>query len=162
MHVHVSPCCTGMISACTASQSLYQVLYMLSMPGKRETVCCILVSVWTRLAELETGTLALIALCKREDGVAFVCTDVPRSSTPYCLACMLSFPKTHRVDGNHLCGLGHATQTMWFYRDLAVTAPSKQSFDMRYLTDSVYTIAAPKTWERLRCVEAILDSGGLT
>jgi hypothetical protein len=42
-----------------------------------------------------------------------------------------------QVDGNHLCGLGHPTQTVWFYRDLAETAQPKQSFDIRYLTDRV-------------------------
>jgi hypothetical protein len=41
------------------------------------------------------------------------------------------------VDGNHLCGLGHTTQTVRFYRDLAVSAQPKQSFDIRYLTDRV-------------------------
>src|SRR5262245_2212042 len=41
------------------------------------------------------------------------------------------------VDGNHLCDLGHTSQTVWFYRDLAVTTQPKQRLNIRCLIDSV-------------------------
>ena|SRR6266446_4215803 len=93
-----------MVSACAASSTLYQVLDMLSMPGKRQTACSILVSVRALLAEVETGALAIIALCKRYDGIAFVRTDVQRSGTPHCLACVLFFPNTHITQEKHRFG----------------------------------------------------------
>ena len=40
--------------------------------------------------------------------------------------------------------------------------PNNLTMPNRFLCLKVNEEAAPKTWERLRCLEAILDSGGLT
>ena len=49
----------------------------------------------------------------------------------------MSGPCPDPVDGNQLCGLGHTTQTMVFYRSLTTIAQAKQSLNIGDLTDSV-------------------------
>jgi hypothetical protein len=86
MHEHAAPCCTRIVSDCSALSRMHQALGMVSRPGKRTTACRILVAVRTRCEEVETGLHSVIALCKRYDGAALARADAQRFGTLHGLA----------------------------------------------------------------------------